>query len=123
MNPVYNIFGFKMRLHWMEAHHLYWGILGALVSWSGVVSSTALYWLLEGNTLQIIASGLIMLQFIAMYIWIYVALDDIYQHHRQVKEPQYHSPVHLWYVGYFYVDNSMIARAVRKIADFIDRKR
>ena len=117
-NPVHSYFGFKMRANWKEAHHLYWGILGVLMSWWGVVSCLQLNELLGG----ILAPILVAIEVVAGLIWFYVALDDIYQHHRQVKEPRYHSPVHNWYICYFYVSNSWIARAVRKINKWIDSK-
>ena len=82
MNPVVNILGFKMRINWYESHHLYWGILASL----GVIPMCM-------STNRTIV-------FLGVYLFalgVYVAIDDIYQHHRQVLDPGYHSPVHNWY--------------------------
>ena len=78
MNPVYSIFGFKMRLKWLQGHHLYIGI-GIMI--------LALY---TPFPLPIALLGA------------YISGDDVFQHHRQVKEPSYHSPLHRFYGKYIY---------------------
>ena len=100
LNPIYSFFGFQMRLNWFESHHLYWGILGMLISLSGFCSALSMhqYGLSEENALVSILGGILaIVQILSFCISLYVALDDIYQHHRQVEEPKYHSPVHYWY--------------------------
>ena len=71
----------RLRINWREKHHLYWGALilvagvlmyrlGLAPSWAGcLVALTGLY----------------------------LMADDLYQHWRQVDDPDYHSPVwRLW---------------------------
>ena len=81
-NKIYSILSFRIRLNWFEPHHLYWGLIFA------GLSLLMPLWAL----IPCLALGL------------YVAGDDIYQHHRQVVEydPCYHSPVHNFYGKYLY---------------------
>lgn len=99
LNPVYNILGYKMRLNWFEAHHLYWGILiltygiwGSIAFFNMGMYTSSIWILLLSILLQI-------LHMLISGIGIYVIIDDIYQHHQQVDTPEYHSPVHNWYRG------------------------
>jgi len=99
LNKVYNIFGYKMRLNWFEAHHMYWGILimlygiwGCLFSYRLFLNSQSLIFssfavILQGLHISLIGLG------------VYVARDDIEQHHKQVDSPYYHSEIHYWYRG------------------------
>jgi len=82
MRKVHNILGFKMYLGWCERHHGYYGlILIALSSWLMIATDV---W--QGVLMGAILFGLGM----------WCLIDDIYQHHRQVKErsPLYYSPLH-----------------------------
>lgn len=79
MNPVYNILGFELRLNWFELHHGYYGI--ALVLIALVMAFMSEIWGFYSEA-YVFAVG------------VYLLIDDIYQHHRQVDEPSYHSPVH-----------------------------
>lgn len=71
-----------LRFNPWESHHLYWGIIAMGIAY---VLSPCTTWSL----------------------WLYIvgaltALDDLYQHRRQVKDPGYHSPVHVLYGKYLY---------------------
>ena len=77
-DPVYEILGFAMRVDWLELHHGYYGIIMALIAWKGLSSQNN--WI-RGGSIILMACGLYL-------------LDDTYQHHRQVWEPSYTSPVH-----------------------------
>lgn len=79
MNPVYSILGFEVRLNWLELHHGYYGV--ALMLISLVMAFTPEIWGIY-NSIYVFSVGA------------YLFIDDIYQHHRQVDEPFYHSPVH-----------------------------
>lgn len=79
MKRLYNILGFKMYLNLAETHHGYYGI--ALM--------------ITGAFVPVIGSALIAFGF-------YLLADDIYQHHRQAYDRDYHSPVHRWYVDELY---------------------
>ncbi len=118
INPVSVVLGLPLRLVWLQIHHLYWGILGMIISLSGLVSAIHMNGLVGGITAPI----LIAIQFIDFLIWLYVFCDDIWQHNQQVEkyDPLYHSPVHNWYVGYFWVSNSKFARLVRRINVWAD---
>jgi len=82
MNPVHNILGFKARMNFREIHHGYIGI--------AMVVST--YWLTmyPGWSTFMAIAGLILFT------------DDAYQHHHQVRCPEYHSPIHQFYGKYLY---------------------
>ena len=97
MNPVYNILGFKMRLKWAETHHGYYGI--ALMVWSAG-------WLLPG-----IFGAIVFL------IGLYLFLDDVYQHHRQVEDPKYHSPVHVFIYDVLHLYDNPVFRWLNKMLD------
>jgi hypothetical protein len=73
MNPVYKILGFEMRLNWFELHHGYYGV---------ILMAIPLFFELQYMAIPLFLVGL------------YLLIDDIYQHHRQVNETHYHSPVH-----------------------------
>lgn len=49
-------------------------------------------------------------------IGLWIAIDDIYQHLRQRKEPSYTSPLHRWYIKNLYH-----YKWVRAINDWFDR--
>jgi len=71
-----------MYLRWWELHHGYYGvILIAFGLWTMIASGI---W--QGELIGAVL--------FALGAW--CLLDDIYQHHRQVKErdPLYHSPLH-----------------------------
>jgi len=121
MNPIHNYFGFRMRANWKEPHHLYWGFLGVLLSLWGIHSCFVLNELTSGILAQFkwVAPMLIGIEVVAGWIWFYVFCDDVYQHHRQVKEPSYHSPVHNWYVKIL-TGNSRIIKLIRKINEWFD---
>lgn len=78
MNKVHNILGFKVRMKFSETHHLYWGL--ALIFAGMYIFS-----------LQSILGSIILL------LGLWCTIDDIYQHHMQVENPAYHSPIHVWY--------------------------
>lgn len=84
INPVKNILGFTLRMRWAETHHLYWGIIATYIGWL----------VLNSNIVLVPVFG-----FYILMLGIWTAIDDLYQHHRQVKEysPLYHSPIHNWY--------------------------
>jgi hypothetical protein len=79
MNPVYNILGFKMRLNWIELHHGYYGLFLMLLAY--LMEAKSDLW----NIYSILY---------VFIIGVYLLIDDIYQHHKQVDNPSYHSPVH-----------------------------
>jgi len=114
LNPTHNILGFKLRMVFLQPHHMWWGILGALLSVWGIVSAIQL-----GGTLGVF---LLVIQILAMLIWLYIALDDWTQHILQVKDPTYHSPVHWWYVGYVYTSDNWFAKLIRRLNEWADRK-
>lgn len=88
MNPVYDILGFKMRLNWKETHHGYYGIVLMIIG--------AILFSLGGVILKWIGA-------IIFLFGLYLFYDDfLLQHHRQVDDPDYHSPVHVWYVEELY---------------------
>ena len=66
-----------LRLKWIAPHHGYYGLV--LIGLSYYYSSYFLY-----------------------VIGVVLFLDDLYQHWRQVKEPLYHSPIHVLYGRYLY---------------------
>jgi len=79
MNPKHNILGLEVRMEFFEWHHLYLGIVMLI---AGIVLLVLSQWLLGA---VLCALGLILI------------IDDLYQHHRQVDEPFYHSPLHQLY--------------------------
>ncbi len=81
MNPVHSIFGFRMRLNWGEIHHLYYGLVLMVVA----LFMSSIYMAIP-----------------VFIIGALLSIDDLYQHHRQVDEPWYHSPVHNWYADTMY---------------------
>jgi len=102
MNPVYSIFGYKMRLNWVEPHHLYWGILEMLISSYGFMSAVVMFsygYEHQMPAIAILGAFFMLIQSMAFSIGVYVAWDDIDQHHMQVLlyDPLYHSPVHEWF--------------------------
>ena len=66
-----------LKIKWNEAHHLYWGVAMAII----------FGWL----EMPILCA-----------IGVLIALDDLYQHYKQVEFPNYHSPIHQWYVRHLY---------------------
>ena len=82
VNPVRNILGFKMRINWAESHHLYWSLI--LMALAGP-------WMRSDDLV------VFCIAYALEALGLAVAVDDVYQHHRQVKDPAYHSPVHNWY--------------------------
>jgi hypothetical protein len=91
-NKVYSLFGFKVRLKWKQTHHGYYGII-----------------LMLGGFLHPIL----------FVLGAYIASDDIWQHHKQVKEynPCYHSPLHNLYGKYLY--KFWIVRKLNEFADWL----
>ena len=70
-----------LRFNWRESHHLYWG---ALVVVAGVLMQR---YQLPPSDLGILVA----------LIGAYLMADDLYQHWRQIKQPEYRSPVwKLW---------------------------
>ena len=100
-NKVYSILGFKMRLNWLEAHH---GYLGIILMLSSFILTLPLFW-----------------SILIFTIGIYLLIDDIYQHHRQVIEfdPCYHSPVHRFIYDYLKLYDRAWFRALNKLADWL----
>jgi hypothetical protein len=98
-NKVYSILGFKMRLRWLETHHLYYGLILMLLS------------------------PLSPYMAVILVVGLYLSLDDLYQHHRQVKEysPCYHSPVHRFIYDYLKLYDRAWYRALNKFADWLFR--
>ena len=85
-----------MRFNPYETHHGYYGIALMLLAW--VLSS-----------------------YTTWSLWMYMAgvvlfLDDLYQHIRQGREPEYHSPIHQIYGKYIYK-----FKTVQKLNRFFDR--
>ena len=101
IRPVYYILFFSMRLAWAEVHHLYWGILAMI---------GGAYRFVEGHQIE----GAI--EFLLGLWW---AIDDLYQHWRQLIEydPLYHSPVHNLYGKYLYRFNFI--RALNDFASWV----
>ena len=87
MNPVYSILGYEVRLKWWETHHGYYGM---------VLMLYGAYLMIWGDFWAKIAGVFIF----AFGEWLF--LDDTDQHHRQVDNPGYHSPIHKWYVDNLY---------------------
>ena len=85
MNEVKKYGPLRLRWNPREAHHLYWGLICVFVAL--VASFFAPLW----------AFWIIWPVYI---IGVLMILDDLYQHMRQVKEPDYHSPIHQIYVKY-----------------------
>jgi len=90
-----------LRFNPWESHHLYWGIIAMGVAYA---LSPSTPWVCCGS----------------VSFWLYVigaltALDDLYQHRRQVKEPEYHSPIHKMYGKYIY--KLSIIQKLNSIAD------
>jgi hypothetical protein len=110
--PVHSYFGFKMRWEPRQAHHLYWGILVLIVSWYGSISALVLGGLLGTILFVLGLSG--------MLLGYYIARDDVLQHHEQVKNIKYHSPVHVWYGEHLY--KYRVVRYVNRLADNIMSK-
>jgi len=112
VNKIYSILGFEMRLKWLEPHHLYIGLGLLIVSLLGIVSSLQL-----GGPLGAVL--------FVIHVWnallgAYITIDDIYQHHEQVKRPQYHSPVHNWYVNFMATNSSWWVELIRKFNRWAD---
>jgi len=105
-NKVYSILGFKMRLNWLQTHHLYWGL---------ILMALAGYWALS-DSLQVFGVA-----YALFALGLYVALDDIFQHHKQVTEfnPCYHSPVHRFIYDYLKLYDRAWFRALNKFADWL----
>lgn len=71
--------------------------------------------------------GAILSPYTTWSFWVYiaggiVALDDIYQHHRQVEDPGYHSPVHRAY-GVIYHKFEWIRNLNESVSDLIHNLR
>ena len=102
VNPIHSYFGYEMRWNPKEAHHLYWGLMLCVINAWGAWTALgmALYGYYHQFPLQLIL-GLFftVIQLLSFSIGVYVAHDDINQHHQQVMQynPLYHSPVHIWY--------------------------
>lgn len=76
-------------------HHLYFGVI--LMALGYFLSSEWSY------SLVIYLLG----------VWLF--LDDLYQHRRQVKEPSYHSPIHRFYGLFYHI------KWIRKLNEWADR--
>jgi len=105
-NKVYSILGLKMRLRWLEVHHLYIGIALVLLSLLGLFSDSL---------------GVFIPSYIVFWLGVYLIVDDLYQHNRQVKEfnPCYHSPVHRFIYDYLKLYDRAWFRALNKFADWL----
>lgn len=66
-------------IDWFEWHHLY---LGLMMLAAGIALILSGKWILGG---------------ILALIGLILVMDDIYQHHRQVKDRNYHSILHVLY--------------------------
>ena len=84
MNKIHTYGPLKLRWEPRQAHHMYWGAILVIL---GIVSPICM---------DIPPICVVLL----CVIGVALVLDDIYQHWRQVKEPEYHSPVHRLYVKY-----------------------
>jgi|SaaInl7_200m_RNA_FD_contig_21_1667912_length_790_multi_11_in_0_out_0_2 hypothetical protein len=84
IRPVHYILFFSVRMSFFETHHLYWGIIATYLGFEMLFSSVFL---------------LPVFGFYVTGLGIWTAIDDLYQHNRQVYEydPLYHSPIHKWY--------------------------
>ena len=76
-----------MKFNWRETHHLYYGVILTII---GLV----LFHILSG------CWTLISFPFLVLGIW--CAGDDIYQHIRQITEPEFQSSIHRWFVRKLY---------------------
>ena len=99
INKLYSILGFKMRLNWLQLHHLYYGIA-----------------LMVGALFTPTAFAIPLFR-----LGVYIAGDDIYQHHRQVFEfnPCYHSPIHRFIYDYLKLYDRAWFRALNKFGDWL----
>jgi hypothetical protein len=109
---VVRILGVRFRFAWNHAHHLYWGILDALIAYTGIVSAIAL-----GGPIGAI---LLVIQVLHLMIGLYVTMDDIYQHRKQVFDMNYTSPVHKWYGKALYGKDSWMGRLVTRLNLMMD---
>lgn len=74
------------RFNWEEIHHLYFGYLAVVVA--------AIHWMWWPKWVSALVLVLGAVTF----------ADDVYEHHRQAKEPDYQSPLHrlfVWLWGLF----------------------
>lgn len=100
LNPVHYYFGYPMRWIPFQVHHLWIGLVGCVISLYGLWTAIdmSLYAYVHNMPLESILGAFVaILQVLAFLIWGYVVRDDILQHHEQVENPEYHSPVHEWY--------------------------
>jgi hypothetical protein len=66
-----------LRINWREAHHLYVGLL-----------------LFVGGPICVVFGLDEMLGFILAMLGFLLIMDDLYQHHEQMTNPEYRSPCH-----------------------------
>jgi len=99
IRPVHYILFFSVRMSFAEWHHLYIGLISMALG---------AYRFLEGHQVE----GAV--EFLLGLWW---AIDDIYQHWRQLYEydPLYHSPVHKLYSDYLWRFN--IVKVLTRLAD------
>jgi hypothetical protein len=103
--PVHNYFGFKMRWQPLSVHHFWWGWL---------LMAPASHWTRSDDLLVYCVA------YAVFCLGGYITLDDVYQHHRNVKHPEYHSPIHNFYGKYIYNGTGWMAKAIRKLNDWAD---
>jgi hypothetical protein len=101
IRPVHYILFFSVRMSFAEWHHLYIGLI--FMALGG--------WMLSAG--HLIAGAI----FLALGTW--WAIDDLYQHWRQLYEydPLYHSPVHILYGKYLYRFN--VVKAINAFGDWL----
>jgi hypothetical protein len=76
-----------MMFNVREAHHLYWGV--------GLIALGAALWLALPWPWCLLAVPIVL-------VGSWCAVDDIYQHVRQLWQPDYQSSLHRWFVRELY---------------------
>ena len=90
-----------MVFNWKEVHHLYYGIVLLIVG-------AVLWHLLSGWWLLVTAPCFV--------FGVWFSGDDLYQHVRQIKQPEYASSLHRWFVRELYPNP-----IIRKINVWLDK--
>ena len=105
-NKVHDYILIKLRANWKQTHHLYYGIFLILVS----------MWNLGSSSLCVFIPN-----WIAFWLGIYLSIDDIYQHWKQVLKfnPCYHSPVHRFIYDYLKLYDREWYRKLNQFADWL----
>ena len=90
-----------MVFNWKEVHHLYYGVILIIL----------------GIILWCLLSGLwTLITFPFFFFGVWFAADDIYQHVRQIWQPEYQSSLHRWFVRELYPNP-----IIRKLNIWLDK--